>query len=34
VRAKVERHIKNGYLKSVQAPVGIKPALKAWMELN
>jgi superfamily II DNA or RNA helicase len=34
VRAKVERHIKNTYLKSVQAPVGVKPALKAWMELS
>ncbi len=34
VRAKVERHIKNTYLKSVQAPLGVKPALKAWMELS
>jgi Helicase conserved C-terminal domain/PLD-like domain/Type III restriction enzyme, res subunit len=34
VRAKVERQIKNTYLKSVQAPVGVKPVLKAWMELN
>ena len=34
VRAKVERHIRNTYLKSVQAPVGVKPALKAWMELS
>jgi hypothetical protein len=34
VRAKVERQIKNGYLKSVQAPAGVKPALKAWMELS
>ncbi len=34
IRAKVERHIKNTYLKSVQAPVGVKPALKAWMELS
>ncbi|WP_319586268.1 helicase-related protein [uncultured Desulfobulbus sp.] len=33
IRAKVERHIKNTYLKSVQAPIGVKPALKAWMEL-
>ncbi len=33
VRAKVERHIKDTYLKSVQAPLGVKPALKAWMEL-
>jgi superfamily II DNA or RNA helicase len=34
VRGKVEKHIKNTYLKSVQAPVGVKPVLKAWMELN
>ncbi|HKI37926.1 MAG TPA: helicase-related protein [Gemmataceae bacterium] len=34
VRAKVERHIRNTYLKSVQAPVGVKPALKGWMELS
>ncbi len=34
VRAKVERHIKNTYLKSVQAPVGVRPGLKAWMELS
>ena len=34
IRAKVERHIKNGYMKSVQAPVGVKPVLKAWMELS
>ena len=34
VRAKVERHIKNSYLKQVQAPIGVKPLLKAWMELS
>lgn len=34
IRAKIERHIKNGYLKRVSAPVGIKPSLKCWMELN
>jgi superfamily II DNA or RNA helicase len=33
-RKMVEKHIKNTYLKSAQAPVGVKPALKAWMELN
>jgi hypothetical protein len=33
-RAKVEKHIKNTYLKSVQPPVGVMPALKAWMELS
>ncbi len=34
LRAKVEKHIKNTYLKRVDAPVGIKPALRCWMELN
>ena len=33
IRAAVEKHIKNGYLKQVQAPVGVKPILKCWMEL-
>jgi superfamily II DNA/RNA helicase len=34
LRGKVEKHIKNTYLKRVDAPVGIKPALRCWMELN
>jgi hypothetical protein len=34
IRGKIERHIKNTYLKSVQAPIDVKPALKAWMELT
>jgi superfamily II DNA or RNA helicase len=34
VRVKIERHIKNSYLKQVQAPIGVKPVLKAWMELS
>ena len=34
VRLKVETHIKNSYLKQMQAPVGVKPTLKCWMELN
>ncbi len=33
IRAKVEKHIKNSYLRKVQAPVGVKPTLKAWMEI-
>jgi len=33
-RGKVEKHIKTTYLKRVDAPVGVKPALKCWMELN
>jgi superfamily II DNA/RNA helicase len=34
VRGKIQKHIKNTFLKSMQAPVGVKPILKAWMELN
>ncbi len=34
IRLKVEKHIRNTYLKQVQAPVGVKPVLKCWMELN
>jgi hypothetical protein len=34
IRAEIEKHIKNGYLRQVQAPVGVKPSMKAWMELN
>ena len=34
VRLKVEKHIKNTYLKQVQAPVGVKPVLKCWMEIS
>jgi hypothetical protein len=34
IRGKVEKHIKNTYLKQVQAPMGVKPRLKAWMELS
>lgn len=33
IRIKVDKHIKNTYLKKVQAPIGVKPILKAWMEL-
>jgi len=34
IRRKIERHIKHTYLKQVQAPIGVKPVLKAWMELS
>lgn len=33
-RKKVEKHIKNTYLKNVQAPAGVKAKLKAWMEIS
>jgi hypothetical protein len=33
-RKLVEKHIKNTYLKRIDAPVGVRPVLKCWMELN
>ena len=33
-RTQVERHIKDTYLKKVNAPIGVRPILKCWMELN
>ena len=34
IRTRIEKHIKNSYLKRVDAPVGVKPRLRCWMELN
>ena len=34
IRAKVLKHITNSYLKRVDAPIGVTPSLKCWMELN
>jgi len=34
IRKKIEKHIRNSYLKQVQAPQGVKPTLKAWMEIS
>jgi superfamily II DNA/RNA helicase len=34
IRAKVDKHIKNTYLRRMVAPIGVKPRLKAWMELS
>lgn len=34
IREKIEKHIKNTYLKKVQAPIGVEAVLKAWMELS
>ena len=33
-RDRVAKHIKNTYLKRVDAPVGVKAVLRCWMELN
>jgi len=32
-RKDIEKHIKNTYLKDIQAPIGAKPTLIAWMEI-
>ena len=34
IRKRIERHIKNSYLKRVDAPIGVKPRLRCWMEFN
>ncbi|MFO8102107.1 MAG: helicase-related protein [Dehalococcoidia bacterium] len=34
IRLKVEKHIKTDYLRKANAPAGVKPILKCWMELN
>ena len=34
IRKVLEKHIKNTYLKKIDAPVSVKPKLIAWMELN
>lgn len=33
-RDAVLRHIRNGYMKQMQAPPGVEPTIKAWMEIN
>ena len=34
IRKRIDKHIKNSYLKRVDAPVGVNPRLRCWMELN
>lgn len=34
IREKLDKHLKNAFLKKVQAPIGVKPVLRAWMELG
>ena len=34
IRKRINKRIKNSYLKRVDAPVGVKPRLRCWMELN
>jgi hypothetical protein len=33
IRERLDKHLKNSYLKKVQAPVGVRAVLRAWMEL-
>ena len=34
LRKKVEKQIKNHYLRRMNAPAGVKPELRSWMEVN
>ena len=34
IRNEVEKHIKNSYLKRVDAPIGVGPELRCWMEVS
>jgi len=34
IRDHIERHIKNTYFERVNAPAGVTPSLRCWMELN
>ena len=34
INGKIEKHISRTYFRKVQAPIGVKPTLRAWMELN
>lgn len=34
IRRVVDKHLQNSYLKRIQAPIGVKPTLVAWMELT
>lgn len=34
IKKTVERHISKTHLKKQQAPIGVRPILRAWMELN
>ena len=34
IRKRIDTHIKNSYLKRVDAPIGVKSRLRCWMELN
>jgi superfamily II DNA or RNA helicase len=33
IRKRIEKHIKDTYLKKVDAPQGVRPSLKCWMEV-
>ena len=33
-KKKIEDYLKKNYLRRVQAPIGVKPRLVTWMQLN
>ena len=33
-KKKIESHINKTYMRSIQAPVGVKPKLVTWMQLT
>jgi superfamily II DNA or RNA helicase len=34
IRSEIQKHITNSYLKRLDAPLGVGPSLKCWMEVN
>lgn len=34
IRGEIQKHITDTYLKRLDAPIGVKPTLKCWMEVN
>ena len=33
LQERIEKHIKKSYMRTVQAPMGVKPRLVTWMQL-
>jgi hypothetical protein len=34
IRKRMDGHVRNTHLKFIQAPMGVKATIKAWMELT
>ena len=34
IRDQIEKYVKNTYLKQIDAPIGVSPRLRCWMEIN